>query len=77
MPKTEIHEHQMVPTPFIARGDVTFKEQTVVTLASVDEEATIYYLWVQYDNTYSEPIVITKKSRLKVYAEKKARKVQQ
>ena len=40
VPKTEIHEHQMVPIPFIARGDVTFKEQTVVTLASVDEEAS-------------------------------------
>ena len=74
MPKTEIHEHQMVPIPFIARGDVTFKEQTVVTLASVDEEATIYYTLGDDIQKYSEPIVITKKSRLKVYAEKKGKK---
>ena len=71
-PKTEINEHLIVPAPFIAKGDVAFKDKTDVTLGSVVSETEIYY---SLDNSgfiiYTVPFTISKASTLKVYARNK------
>ena len=46
IPSTYIKDHKIVPAPFIAKGDIAFKETTEVELKSVDNEADIYFLWV-------------------------------
>lgn len=68
-PKTEIEEHLIIPTPFIAKGDVAFKGKTEVELGVVNSETEIFY---SLDNSefkiYNEPFIISEPSELKVYA---------
>ena len=70
IPKTEISGNIITPAPFIASGDVAFKNQTNVVLESVSETASIYY---SIDNgefkKYEEPISISEKCTLSTYAE--------
>ncbi|MEQ6124880.1 GH92 family glycosyl hydrolase [Pseudotenacibaculum sp. MALMAid0570] len=70
VPSTEIKEHQIVPAPFIAEGDVAFKGKTKITLASVDKESEIYYSLGTDFVKYMSPFEISEKSTLKVYAQK-------
>ena len=70
IPKTEIKEHKIIPAPFIAKGDVAFKGQTEVTLANVEKDATIYYSLGGDYQKYEQPITISEKANLRVYAEK-------
>ena len=42
-PKTEITEHIILPSPFIAKGDITFRGSTEVVLATSEQDAKIYY----------------------------------
>jgi len=65
-PKTSIDEHLIVASPFIAKGDVAFKEQTEVVLENADSEAAIFYQlndgkFKTYEThfTISEPAVLT------------------
>lgn len=70
-PVTEIDEYKIVPAPFIAKGDVAFKQVTEVTLANADKDATIYY--TMNDSTfikYEKPFKLTEPATLKVYSEK-------
>lgn len=70
VPKTEIKEHKIIPAPFIAKGEVAFKGTTEVTLASVDGDSEIYYSLGEDYQKYEQPITISDKSTLKVYAQK-------
>ncbi|WCO02020.1 GH92 family glycosyl hydrolase [Psychroserpens ponticola] len=69
-PKTEIVEHLIVPVPFIAKGEVTFKGETEVILDNVDNEASIFY---SFDNSefiaFENPLIISEPTTLKVYSE--------
>lgn len=69
-PKTEINEHVIIPAPFIAKGDIAFKGKTSVELASVDNEADIFYSLGDEFQKYSQPFSISEKATLKVYAKK-------
>tara|TARA_R110002012_G_scaffold291564_1_gene486082 strand:+ start:94841 stop:97771 length:2931 start_codon:yes stop_codon:yes gene_type:complete len=77
-PTTNIDEHLIVASPFIAKGDVAFKEQTEVTLENVDTEATIFY---KLDNSefkkYQAPFRISGKAILTIYSEKNNSKSQE
>ncbi|MCT4628976.1 GH92 family glycosyl hydrolase [Winogradskyella sp.] len=68
-PKTSIDEHIIVPTPFIAKGDVAFKGETEVELGIANSKTEIFY---SLDNSefklYDKPFIISKPSELKVYA---------
>ena len=70
-PKTEIEDYNIVPIPFIAKGNVAFKNETEVVLENTDKDATIFYA---FDNSefikYEAPIKISEPTLLKVYAEK-------
>ncbi|PQJ78075.1 GH92 family glycosyl hydrolase [Polaribacter porphyrae] len=70
IPSTSIKEHKIVPAPFIAKGDIAFKESTEVELKSVDAAANIYFSLGDKYQKYSSPITISEKAALKVYAEK-------
>jgi len=70
-PVTKIENFQIVPVPYIAKGDVAFKDETEVTLQNVDKEAAIFYSldgadFVKYKSAFniSEPMT------LRVYSEK-------
>ncbi|MDG1041166.1 MAG: GH92 family glycosyl hydrolase [Polaribacter sp.] len=75
IPVTEIKEHLIVSTPFIAKGEIAFKGSTEVTLESVDSSSKIYYA---LDNNeykmYESPFVVSEKSDLKVFGEKDGEK---
>ncbi len=70
-PITAITEHLITPSPFIAKGNIAFKESTAVELDCIDQEATLYY---SINNSafqaYSKPIHITDPLTLSVYSEK-------
>jgi len=70
IPVTEIKEHIIVSTPFIASGDVAFKGSTEVALSTVDTYTDIYYSIGGDFTKYESPISITEKTSLKIYAER-------
>ena len=70
IPSTSIKDHKIVPAPIIAKGDIAFKKSTEVELQSVDNEADIYFSLGNEYKKYSNPITISEKATLKVYAEK-------
>lgn len=75
IPKTAIEDHLIVPAPFIAKGDVAFKNTTEVVLENVDKEAAIYFALNDSDfKIYSEPITLSEPMLLKIYSEKKGAK---
>ncbi|MDP5082562.1 MAG: GH92 family glycosyl hydrolase [Winogradskyella sp.] len=70
-PKTEITDHLILPSPFIAEGDITFRDSTKVVLATSELDAKIYYA-IDDDNfkLYNSPFTITKDAKVKLYSEK-------
>ncbi|WP_310992970.1 GH92 family glycosyl hydrolase [Aequorivita marina] len=75
IPKTEITENLIVPAPFIAEGDIAFKNKTEVSLGVSESKSEIYY---SLDNSeyqkYAAPFTISKESVLRTYAKEGARK---
>lgn len=71
-PITKINDYVIVPVPFIAQGDVAFKNKTEVVLDNVDKNATIYYrLGHKGDfKKYEQPFTIDKAISLTIYSEK-------
>ncbi|TYB78428.1 GH92 family glycosyl hydrolase [Bizionia myxarmorum] len=70
-PKTSIEEHLIVASPFIAKGDVAFKEKTEVVLENADPEAAIFYKLDDAEfKLYDASFTISKPSILTVYSEK-------
>lgn len=74
IPVTEIQEHQIVPAPFIAKGDIAFKGNTEVTLQSVDKTSEIYYTLGNDFVKYTKPFELSEKAILKTYAIKDDKK---
>ena len=70
-PVTSIDDHAIVISPYIEKGDITFKENTKIILKSADTEADIYY---QINDSgykkYEAPILINEASLLMTYAKK-------
>ncbi|MBT8257467.1 MAG: GH92 family glycosyl hydrolase [Bacteroidia bacterium] len=70
-PTTEITDHLIVPTPYIEKGDVAFKENTTVSLGNVDPAVDIYYRMNEEPfKIYNDPILISEAVTLSVYGEK-------
>ena len=70
-PKTEIKEHIILPSPYIAKGDITFRGSTEIVLATSEEGATIYYA-IDDENfkKYENPFTIKDDAKVKLYSEK-------
>ncbi|WP_115462674.1 GH92 family glycosyl hydrolase [Winogradskyella aurantiaca] len=71
-PKTEINEHLIVPAPYIASGDVAFKNETEVRLETIDTESKIYYRLGHKGayREYKEPVKVVQAVNLFVYGER-------
>lgn len=70
-PVIAINNYQIVPVPFIAKGDVAFKGETEIVLANADGEASIFF---RLDNEnfilYDKPFTISEAATIEVYSEK-------
>ena len=74
-PRTQILEHLIVAAPFIESGEIAFKGNTMVTLASTDKNAELFFaLDEDGDNfkRYRTPIEITEDNTLRTYAKIRA-----
>ena len=70
-PKVVISDYQIVPAPFIAKGNVAFKGETEVVLDNVEKDASIYYKLNNENYTlYEKPIIISNPVLLEIYSEK-------
>ena len=74
IPSSKIDEHVIVPAPFIAKGDIAFKESTEIVLSSVDKSSTIYYSFGDTFQKYEKPFSVSDKSTLKIFAQKENKK---
>jgi len=71
IPKSQITERQLVPMPFIKRGELAFDEQTDVELGSIDADANIFFRLNRDEfQPYSLPFTIKDDATLHIYAEK-------
>lgn len=74
-PKTSIEDSQITTAPYIASGDVAFKENTTVELKVADPEAQIFY---SLDDAaylpYTTAITLTDNAQLNTYAIKDEQK---
>lgn len=69
IPKTEITDNLIVPAPFIAKGDVAFKNETEISLGIALSESVIFYSLDDNDfKMYSEPFTISEETELRTYA---------
>ncbi len=70
IPSTEITKHLIVPAPYIAKGDIAFKEKTTLVLENTLAEADIYYSLGDGDfKKYDHPFSITEPVTLQTYAQ--------
>ncbi|MBG7613050.1 GH92 family glycosyl hydrolase [Polaribacter sp. BAL334] len=74
IPSTEIKEHQIIPVPFIEKGEIAFKNSTTISLKSVDKNADIYYSLGREFKKYSNPFSISEAISLSVYGKKGTQK---
>ena len=75
VPTTEITDHIILPSPYIEKGDITFRDSTQVVLNTSEEDAKIFYALNDNDfELYEEPFLITDNSEVKLYSEKGALK---
>jgi predicted alpha-1,2-mannosidase len=70
-PKTEITDHIILPSPFIEKGDITFRGSTEVVLNTSEKDAKIFYAIDDEDfQLYETPFSITEDTKVKLYSEK-------
>ena len=70
-PVTEITDHIILPSPYIAKGDITFRGSTEIVLATSEKDAMIYFaINDETYKVYEKPFTITEESKVKLYSEK-------
>lgn len=70
-PKTEIKDYIILPSPFIERGNITFRDSTKVVLNTSEKDAKIFYAINDEDfQLYETPFSITEDTKVKLYSEK-------
>ena len=75
VPKTSIDDNKIVSVPYIAKGDIAFKNSTELVLENADKKASIYYAFDDSNfKKYTEPITLTEPILLKIYSEKNRQK---
>jgi predicted alpha-1,2-mannosidase len=75
LPTTEIREHPILLPPYITAGDVAFKTKTTIALNVSESEGVIYYSLNDGEfKKYNTPLIISNKTLLKTYTEKKGQR---
>ena len=70
-PQTFITDHIILPSPYIERGDITFRDSTEVVLNTSEKEAEIYFsLGADNFELYDKPFTISEHTQVTLYAEK-------
>ncbi|WP_299113748.1 GH92 family glycosyl hydrolase [uncultured Winogradskyella sp.] len=70
-PKTEIKDHIILPSPYIEKGDITFRGETEVVLNTSEKDAKIFYaLNDEAFQVYEKPFKLTTDIKVKLYSEK-------
>ena len=68
-PKTEIKDHLILPSPYIEKGDITFRDSTEVSLGISNSKSEIFY---SIDNNtfklYNKPFTLHNDTKIKMYA---------
>ncbi|MDH7913333.1 GH92 family glycosyl hydrolase [Winogradskyella sp. SYSU M77433] len=68
-PKIEITDHIILPSPFIEKGDITFRDSTKVSLGIVSSATEIFYSIDGSDfKVYRNPFTISQPSNIRMYA---------
>jgi len=71
IPSSSITDHLIITPPFIASGDVAFKDRTSVELDHIDREAELFYQWNDDEREkYTGKIEIKEQGVLTVFARK-------
>ncbi|MGD2245700.1 MAG: GH92 family glycosyl hydrolase [Candidatus Aminicenantes bacterium] len=75
IPSSSISEYKVLPVPYVSTGSRTFTESTQIILATVDENAKIYYTTDGKEPTlrssvYSESFLLTETTTIKMFAYK-------
>jgi len=71
IPKTEITEHIILPSPYIEKGDITFRGSTEVVLNTSEGDAKIYYALNDDEfRLYKNPFTLSEDTKVKLYSEK-------
>ena len=71
IPQTKIDDHIILPSPYIEKGDITFRGSTEVVLNTSEEDAKIYYALDDEDfQLYEQPFPISEDTKVKLYSEK-------
>ena len=70
-PITEITEHIILASPYIEKGDITFRGSTEIVLNTSEGNATIYFA-LNNDNfkVYEKPFTINDDTQVKLYSKK-------
>jgi hypothetical protein len=70
-PKTEIKDHLILPSPYIEKGDITFRDSTKIVLNTSEKDAKIFYAINDEDfKLYQIPFTISEDTKVKLYSEK-------
>jgi hypothetical protein len=70
-PKTEIKDHIILPSPYIEKGEITFRGSTEVVLSTSEDNAKIYYALDNEEfKIYEKPFTIKTDTEVKLYSEK-------
>jgi hypothetical protein len=70
-PKTEIKDHLILPSPYIEKGDITFRDSTKIVLNTSEKDAKIFFAINDEDfKLYQIPFTISEDTKVKLYSEK-------
>jgi hypothetical protein len=73
-PVSEITEEQIIPAPFVSRGEATFRDRQTIALECIDPEASIRYNVIRNpvskEKTFKKPFEIKESTRISFQAVK-------
>lgn len=70
IPSTEIKNHELIPAPFISKGNIAFKDKTAIELESVQDDVDIYFSFGDVYKKYEKPLTVSPPLTLNVYSQK-------
>ena len=70
-PQTAITEHIILPSPYIEKGDITFRDSTEIVLNTSEKNAKIFYAVDGGEfKIYETPFIISENGEVTLYSEK-------
>ncbi len=76
-PEREIKNHEIVPVPFVKKGERSFEKKSHVALSCADTTAEIFYALLSQDSVYQKyrkPFIITHSDKVYAYSRNKSQR---